>query len=227
VTGLFASVFLVGLVAVTPLEQISGREQAGDDAGALALAEGWAAGEPRSPLGHLEAARLGLKLGRDLDRVDAHLREAYALAPENPRALHLWGVLEEERGDFEGARGAQRRALSLRTDYTEARVRLAALAQRAGDWPEAERELRTLIDSGDRSPGTRIQLAGVQEKQGRRAEAERTLTEVHRAEPKNAAATRALADLYARTGRSKQAAALLRSLDPPRRALRPLPASRR
>jgi Flp pilus assembly protein TadD len=225
--GQLGTALLTLLMVTTPLDQISGREQAGDDAGALALAEGWAAGEPRSPYGHLEAARLGLKLGRDLDRVDAHLRDAYALAPDNPRALHLWGVLEEERGDFEGARGAQRRALFLRSDYMEARVRLAALAQRVGDWPEAERELRALIDSGDRSGGMRIQLASVQQKQGRMADAERTLVELHRSEPQNAAATRALAELYARTGRAKQSAALLRSLDPPKRELRPLRSSRR
>jgi Flp pilus assembly protein TadD len=225
--GQLGSAVLAVLMAATPIDQISGREQAGDDGGALALAEGWAAGEPRSPYGHLEAARLGLKLGRDLERVDAHLRDAYALSPDNPRALHLWGVLEEERGDFEGARGAQRRALSLRSDYTEARVRLAALAQRVGDWPEAEREIRALIDSGDRSAGMRLQLASVQQKQGRMVDAERTLVELHRSEPGNAVATRALADLYASTGRTKQSAALLRSLDPPKRELRPLRSSRR
>jgi Flp pilus assembly protein TadD len=225
--GQLGTALLALLMVATPLDQISGREQAGDDAGALALAEGWAAGEPRSPYSHLEAARLGLKLGRDLDRVDAHLRDAYALAPDNPRALHLWGVLEEERGDLEGARGAQRRALSLRSDYMEARVRLAALAQRVGDWPEAERELHALIDSGDGSSGMRIQLASVQQKQGRMVDAERTLGQLHRSEPQNAVATRALADLYARTGRPKQSAALLRSLDPPKRELRPLRSSRR
>lgn len=225
--GQLGSAVLAVLMVATPFEQISGREQAGDEAGALALAEGWAAVEPRSPYGHLEAARLGLKLGRDLERVDAHLRDAYALAPDNPRALHLWGLLEEERGDVEGARGAQRRALSLRNDYAEARVRLATLAQRVGDWPEAERELRTLIDSGDRSAGTRLQLASVQQKQGRMVEAERTLAELHRSEPQNAVATRALADLYARSGRPKQSAALLRSLEPPKRELRRLGSSRR
>ena len=36
-----------------------------------------------------------------------------------------------------------------------------------------------------------------------------------------------LADLYGRTGRAKQATALLKSLEPPKRSLRPLAASRK
>jgi predicted Zn-dependent protease len=223
-----SAVVLVGcLLGSTPLDQIVTREGAGDDAGALALAESWAAGDPRSPYGHLEAARLGLKLGTHLEVVDWHLRWAYALAPDNPRGLHLWGLLEEERGDIEGARAAQRRALVLRSDYADARRRLAALAQRVGDWTEAERELSQLISSGDGDTGTRLQLASAQEKSGQTAEAEQTLSALHRAQPKNAVVTRALADYYARTGRSKQATALLRSLEPQKRTLRPLSASRR
>lgn len=212
---------------ISPLEAIGVHEKSGDDAGALSLAESWAAAEPRSPYGHLESARLGLKLGKNLETVDSHLRWAYALAPDNPRALYLWGLLEEERGDFEGARAAQRRALALRSDYLDAHVRLAALAQRAGDWTEAEHELRTLIAAGDASVGMRLQLASVQEKAGHVQDAEKTLAELHRAEPKNAVVTRTLADFYKRTGRTKESAALFKSLEPPKRSLRPLAASRR
>jgi predicted Zn-dependent protease len=214
-------------LAASPLESIVAREKSGDDAGALAMAESWVAAEPSSPYGHLESARLGLKLGKNLEAVDHHLRWAYALAPDNPRGLHYWGLLEEERGDIEGARAAQRRALALKSDYLDAHVRLAALAQRVGDWKEAEQELRVLIAAGDRSVGTRLQLATAQEKGGHAKDAEMTLTELHRAEPKNAVVTRALADFYNRTGRTKQAAALLKSLDPPKRSLRPLAASKR
>jgi tetratricopeptide (TPR) repeat protein len=218
---------VVGAVAASPLDAILAKEKGGDDAGALQMAESWAAAEPRSPYGHLEAARLGLKLGRNLEAVDMHLRWAYALAPDNARALHLWGLLEEERGDIEGARAAQRRSLALKADYLEAHVRLAALAQRAGDWAEAEKEFRIIVAAGDRSVGTQLQLASVQEKGGRLKDAEKTLTDLHRAEPKNAVVTKALADLYNRTGRTKQATALLKSLDPPKRSLRPLAASRK
>ena len=127
------------LLSATPQEQIAAYESAGNDAGALAWAEWWAQNEPRSPYGHLEAARLGLKQGTGLEMVDWHLRWAYALAPDNPRGVHLWGVLEEERGDIQGAREAQRKAIALRADYTEAHRRLAALAQRAGDWGRRRR----------------------------------------------------------------------------------------
>ena len=215
------------LLSATPQEQIAAYEAAGNDVGALAWAEWWAQSEPRSPYGHLEAARLGLKLGTKLDTVDWHLRWAYALAPDNPRGLHLWGVLEEERGDVEGAREAQRKAIALRADYLDAHRRLAALAQRAGDWAEADRELRYLIGAGDGGTGLRLQLAGVQEKAGQLAEAEKTLTDLRKAQPKNTVVTRALADFYGRTGRQKQATALLKTLEPQKRAMRSLNASRR
>lgn len=223
-----ASVMLLvgALLGVSPLEQISTREAAGDDGGALAVAESWAAMEPGSPYGHLEAARLGLKLGRSLETVDWHLRWAYALAPDNPRGLHLWGLLEEERGDIEGARGAQRKAIALRADYLDAHRKLAALSDRVGDWSEAEKELRYLIRAGDGDTGLKLQLARVQERSGRPGEAEATLSALHRAEPKNAVVTRALADLYSRTGRSQQAAALMKTLDPQKRTMRSLSASR-
>ena len=215
------------LLGVTPLEQIAAREASGDDGGALAVAESWAAVEPGSPYGHLEAARLGLKLGRSLETVDWHLRWAYALAPENPRGLHLWGLLEEERGDLEGARGAQRKAVALRSDYLDAHRKLAALAERAGDWAEAEKELKYLIRAGDGDTGLKLQLARVQERSGRIDLAEATLVDLRKAEPKNAVVTRALADLYARTGRPQQSAALMKSLEPQKRAMRSLNASRR
>ncbi|HSP18745.1 MAG TPA: tetratricopeptide repeat protein [Myxococcaceae bacterium] len=220
------TLLLGALLGTTPLEQISTREAAGDDGGALAVAESWAAREPGSPYGHLEAARLGLKLGRSLETVDWHLRWAYALAPDNPRGLHLWGLLEEERGDVEGARGAQRKAIALRRDYLDAHRRLAGLAERAGDPAEAEKELRYLITAGDGDTGLKLQLARVQERAGRPAEAESTLSSLHRAEPRNAVVTRALADLYSRTGRPQQAAALMKTLDPQKRTMRSLSASR-
>jgi tetratricopeptide (TPR) repeat protein len=220
-------VAVVGLLlSATPQDQIAAYESAENDAGALAWAEWWAQNEPRSPYGHLEAARLGLKLGTRLEMVDWHLRWAYALAPDNPRGVYLWGVLEEERGDIQGAREAQRKAIALRADYVEAHRRLAALAQRAGDWGEAEKELRWLIGAGDGDTGLKIQLAGVQEKSGQVPQAEKTLTELHKAQPKNAVATRALADFYARTGRQRQATALLKTLEPQKKAMRSLSASR-
>ena len=225
-TAASAAVVLGILLGTTPMEQIAAFEGAGDDAGALAWAEWWAQSEPRSPYGHLEAARLGLKLGTGLEKVDWHLRWAYALAPDNPRGLHFWGVLEEERGDIQGAREAQRKAIAQRSDYLDAHRRLAALAQRAGDWGEAEKELRYLIGAGDGDTGLKLQLASVQERSSQTAQAEKTLTDLHKAQPKNTVVTRALSEFYGRTGRQKQAAALLKTLEPQKKAMRSLSASR-
>jgi tetratricopeptide (TPR) repeat protein len=224
-----ASVALVVgiLLSATPQEEIAAFEGAGNDTGALAWAEWWSQTEPRSPYGHLEAARLGLKLGARLEMVDWHLRWAYALAPDNPRGLYLWGVLREEQGDVQGARESQRKAIALRADYVEAHRRLAALAQRASDWGEAEKELQYLIGAGDGDTGLKLQLASVQERSGQVPQAEKTLTDLHKAQPKNVVVTRALADFYGRTGRQKQATALYKTLEPQKKAMRSLSASRR
>jgi len=57
-------------------------------------------------------------------------------------------------------------------------------------------------------------------------QAEKTLTELHKAQPKNAVVTRALADFYGRTNRQKQATALMKTLEPQKKAMRSLSASR-
>src|SRR5690606_13952713 len=82
--------------ANTALTQALAREEAGDAAGAMAGVEAVMNSWPTWELPRIEAARLLLKLGGELDRAEAHLDVAAALAPENPRAHYLRGLLWEE-----------------------------------------------------------------------------------------------------------------------------------
>ncbi len=200
-------------------------EESGHDEAALALAEQLCLRTPPSALPQLEAARLGLKLGKDTATIDRHLQAARYLAPDNPRVRYLAALAKEGVGEDAAARLLYLEAIWLRNGYTEARTRLVALAIRTRDWTLAEVQLRDLLALGERSVGRRLQLAHVLEEQGKLSQAEAVLVQLHHDEPKNAAVTTALADYYERHNRMKEALALRRA--PPEKKLRPLQPSRR
>ncbi len=200
-------------------------EQSGHDEAALALAEQLCLRKPPSALPQLEAARLGLKLGKDTPTIEKHLQAARFLAPDNPRVRYLAALSKEGVGDDQAARLLYLEAIWLRAGYSEARARLVALAIRTRDWTLAEVQLRDLAALGERSVGRRLQLAHVLEEQGKLSQAESVLLQLHHDEPKNAAVTAALADYYERHNRMEEALALRRA--PTEKKLRPLQPSRR
>ena len=200
-------------------------EQSGHDEAALALAEQMSLRTPPSALPHLEAARLGLKLGKETASIEKHLQAARYLAPDNPRVRYLAALAKEGVGDDAAARLLYLEAIWLRTGYTEARTRLVALAIRTRDWTLAEVQLRDLLALGEASAGRRLQLARVLEQQGKLSQAEGVLLQLHRDEARNAAVTTALADYYERHNRMQEAVALRRAT--PEKKLRPLQPSRR
>ncbi len=208
-----------GVAAVLALEQ------SGHDEAALALAEELSRATPSSALPHLEAVRLGLKLGREPATLEPHLQAARALAPDNPRVRYLAGVLKEGEGDDAAARALYLEAISLRQSYSEARSRLLALAIRSRDWALAEAQLRALLVLGEHSVGKRLELARVLEEGGKLSQSETVLLALHYEEPANATVTAALADYYQRHNRMQEALALRRAA--PEKKLRPLPPSRR
>ncbi len=223
---------MVGLLLANPaapappgVEAVLALEQAGHDEAALALAEQQCHHTPPSALAHLEAARLGLKLGQPTTLIEAHLHAARALAPDNPRIRYISALAREGEGDDGAARVLYLEALSLRSNFTDARSRLVALAIRSKDWALAEEQLRALLASGERSVGHRLQLAHVLEEGGKATAAEAMLLALHHEEPSNAAVTGALADYYERHNRMKEALALRRGTQ--EKKLRPLQPSRR
>ncbi len=207
------------------MEPVLALEQAGQDEAALAMAESLCQQPPPSALPHLEAARLGLKLGRETAFIETHLQAARALSPDNPRLRYLSALVKEGQGDDAGARALYLEALSLRSGYTEARTRLAALATRSKDWVQAETQLRALIAAGDRTPGRRLQLARVLEDASKLPAAEAVLVKLHREDRADGTVTLELSDFYARHGRMKESQALRRTQAT--KKLRPLQPSRR
>jgi Flp pilus assembly protein TadD len=207
------------------VEPVLALEQAGHDGAALEMAETLCQQMPGSPLPHLEAARLGFKLGRDTDFIEKHLQAARTLAPTNPRVPYLRALVKEGQGEDAAAQALYLEAVSLRGGYTEARTRLAALATRNQDWALAETQLRALIAAGDRTPGRRLQLARVLEDASKLPAAEAVLVKLHREDRANATVTLELSDYYARHGRMKESLALRQTEQA--KKLRPLQPSRR
>lgn len=214
-----------GSAAGSGVEEVLALEQNGHSEAALALAETLSQQSPPTALAHLEAARLGLKLGGPPASIEKHLQAARLLAPDNPRVRFLSAQVKEGQGDDAGACALYLEAVSLRRDYTEARTRLVAIGIRSKDWALAETQLKALVAAGERSVGRRLQLARVLEDASKPSEAEAVLVKLHHEDRTNATVTSALADFYVRHGRQKDALALQRTQ--PAKKLRPLQPSRR
>jgi tetratricopeptide (TPR) repeat protein len=222
---------LAGAMDATPsasLTRALAREEAGDTAGALTEVESLINSAPGWELPRMEAARLMLKLGGELDRAEVHLDVATALAPQNPRAYYLRGLLFEERGRPLLAAQAYEAALVYRPSYEEARFRLAGLWVAQGDWLKAELHYRLLSRARPEWVQVRLLLAQVLERQERLEDAEQELLAAREFQPGNLQATRRLADLYERTGRQRLAEKLRQALEAPvKRPMRSLKPSRR
>ncbi|WNG48048.1 tetratricopeptide repeat protein [Archangium minus] len=205
------------------------REASGDTSGALESVEAVIQAWPNQALPRVEAARLLLKLGGDLDQAEAHLEVAAAAAPENPRVHYLRGLLWEERGQPLRAARSYEQALFYRASYEDARFRVAGLWASLGDWLKAEMHYRLLSRSRPEWVQVRLQLIQAIEQQGRVADTEKELLLLKSEQPTNALVLRHLAEFYERTGRPQLAARVRASLEPPApsKKMRPLRPSRR
>jgi tetratricopeptide (TPR) repeat protein len=205
------------------------QEAEGDSAGALEsiqiIIQSW----PNEALPRLEAARLRLKLGGDLEQVEADLEVASAVAPNNPRLHFLRGLLWEERGELSRAASAYERAVFLRSAYEDARFRLGGVWATQGDWLKAEMHYRLLVRTRPDWIQVRLQLIHVIEQQGRVADAEKEWKRLRAEQPGNTLVAEQFARFYERTGRPKLAAPLRAELKPAEspKKMRPLRPSRR
>jgi tetratricopeptide (TPR) repeat protein len=203
-------------------------EAAGDDAGALAAVEALVRAHPTWELPRMEAARLLLKMGGGLERAEAHLDAVAGVAPNNPRAWYLRGLLWEERGDRMQAVRAYEQAVRYRSSYEEARFRLGGLWAEQGDWLKSEMHYRYLARAKPEWVQVRLQLAEVLEKQERTLDAETELLAARSLQPDSPLVLRRLADFYERTGRPQLAQKVRKSMEPqPTRRMRALKPSRR
>jgi len=207
-----------------PIAEALAAEQAGDAARALQSLDRMIARNPSSEIARIEAARLRLKLGQELDRAEADLDAARSVAPENPRAHYLWGLLMEERGRRRDAIRSLELAVLYRPEYPDARFRLAGAYFSASDWAGAELQYRELVKLRPDWTQARVQLAATLENEKKLTEAERELRQLLAEQPQSPLVRRKLADFYARTDRPQLAAKLLHE---PKKKMRELNRSKR
>jgi Tfp pilus assembly protein PilF len=201
--------------------------EGGDEAAALAALDALVVASPGYELARLEDARLRLKRGEGLALAEANLEAARSFAPENPRAHFLWGMLEEERQRAPAAIAAYRVALVLRTDYDDARFRLAGLLFNVGDFKGAADAYRLFTRAHPEAVGARLQLAAAAERAGAPKEAEQELRKLFEAKGSRVTAGRRLAEFYERSGHPQAAAKVRAAIEPPPRKLRELKRSGR
>lgn len=194
---------------------------------ALAALEKLVMVDPTAPLPRLEAARLALKVGTDLERAGWHADIARSLTPENPRAHFLFALTADEAGSRVEAIRALEVALALRADFDEARARLGGLLLSVGDWATAARVWREVLARTPGSTTARFSLADALERQGAVTEATRELHKLMQVPQVRVAATRRLVAVLQRAGKRDEAERLSRTLERPTRALRPLQPSAR
>jgi tetratricopeptide (TPR) repeat protein len=213
------------IVAAAPLEAALALEQDGQGSAALQQLEALVAADPTSELARLEAARVGLKVAVNVNRAWWHAEIARSLVPENPRAHYVCALALDEVGDRAGAIRALEVALALRTDYPDARFRLAGLLSAERRWSEAVPMWRAVATPD--APGARLQLAQALEGAGEVKAAEVELKALTRVEAVRLPAVRALVALLERQGRKGEAVTWRKVLERPARDLRPLRPSAR
>jgi tetratricopeptide (TPR) repeat protein len=208
------------------LQQALALEQ-NDPGAALAALDKLVLATPDWILPRLENARLRLKQGEGLDLAEAHLEAARSFNPENARGHFLWGMLMEERRNATAAIASYEVALALRSDYDDARFRMAGLQFAQGDFKAAVESYRTYAKAHPEVIGARLQLALAFEKAGSPKEAEQELKKLFDAPASRQIGGRRLAEYYERTGHAAQAAKVRAAIEPPRRKLRELQRSGR
>jgi tetratricopeptide (TPR) repeat protein len=214
----------LGAAGASGLDDALALERSGDAARALDSIEQLVRRDPAGALAHLEAGRLRLQLGKDLDRAEAHLDAARVLVPENPRVHYFWGLLMEERGRRSEAIRSFETAVLYRPDYVEARFRLAGDYFSQANWAQAVVHYRALCQLRSASTLARFQLAAALERMGKLPEAEEELRRLLKEQPESALYRRKLGEFYARTNRPELASKLL---EEPKRKMRELNRSRR
>jgi tetratricopeptide (TPR) repeat protein len=210
------------------LASVHALEEQGKDAEALAEAVKLSVRSPVSAVLHREIGRVALKTGQDLDLADLHLEIARSLAPEDPEAHYLFGLLMEEQHHPKAAVEAFRTALEIRPKDIQARFHLGSACLELGDAVSAQTQFQQVKAAKPEWTAARLQLVDALEKQGLGTEIEQELLSLHQEQPHLTAVTRRLVAFYEGRGRGDLAKRYMDQSQPPP-AVRPkrvLPKSR-
>lgn len=106
-----------------------------------------------------------------VDEAEELYQRVLGAQPQNPDALHYFGILSHQRGRTEKAIELIRRAISAQPDYLAAINNLGNVLKEHGDIPGAEAQYRKLIAQSPEYADAYNNLGVVLKSQGRHAEA--------------------------------------------------------
>ncbi len=201
------------------LDDVHMKEGAGDEVGALRLAEQLVRRSPTDALARVEAGRLRLRLGERLSVAELNLEIAVSLVPENPRAHYLLGLTQEADGRLGPAAESLRTAVALRPEFEDAAVRLGQVLMRANDARGAVAVLSPLVKKASGPVGIRLTLSTALEQAGDVAAAEKLLVAMYKNPSTRERARLPLERFYRRHGKADAADKLV--LKAARRPLKP------
>ena len=86
---------------------------------------------------HMEKGQAYYAQG-NYDKAKVELKNVLQIDPKTPDAYYVIGLIEEEQQNWQGAFASYRKAVELKPDYIEAKVKLGRLYVLSGSLPEAE-----------------------------------------------------------------------------------------
>lgn len=154
-----------------------------------------------------------LLAARYLDAADPALRNARALAPDDPAWTYYLAQLYRMRGELDQAAAAFREVVALQPDATAARIWLASIYIDQGKYDDAQPQLDAVLKSDDRSTAALFQAGRLAIARRDYPRAISVLEAAARSDPAAAAVHYPLAVAYRGAGRSADAEAQLRLRD--------------
>ncbi len=189
---------------------------------------------PAWGLPKIELAELLARQGGQADRVLQLIEQAVPLEPQNPRMYHVRALALLEQGNARDAEAAERSALAIRAEFTEAARTLAQALWEQGRRDEALAALKALSDQHPDDSALRATYVDKLSEAGRAVEAEKELRRLTAEQPRNPVWHRRLARTLDGEGFAKEAseeraraADLAGDVPARKRKLRRLPDSKR
>lgn len=131
-----------------------------------------------------------------LDEAEKTYQSILKVHPDNPDALHFFGVLLHQRGRSKEAIGRIERALRIDPAYLDARINLGNVYKETGDLAKAEAIYRKVIAARPEQASAYNNLGVVLRKSGSLEEAEQALQQALALDPDNADFLHNLGSIY-------------------------------
>jgi tetratricopeptide (TPR) repeat protein len=166
---------------------------------AISAARAQIARDPRSAAGYLALGR-ALRIAGDTERAQQALDQALKLNPQLSGAWYEKGLMSIDSGTMPEATGLFAKAVECDGSNTAARMQLASLLLRRGDWTAAHAQLDAVLKIDPSNAGAHDGLGLILTQQGHPQEAIAEFRKSVRIDPSFAEAQESLGETLAETG---------------------------